>query len=213
MAARATAPTPECSPSASLPRECRSPPSSANTSTAEDQLRPAVGVDDDGDFVVAWQSYGQDGSDWGVFARRFNSSGNAQGGELAVNATTSSAQQYPALAMSDNGSFVVAWQHQVGGTTDIRARRFDAAGVSTGVELSVNTYVTESQSHPAIAASSGGFVVAWTSLGQDGEGFGVFGRRFDTAGVGRESSSRSVSRRSSRRPAPTSSWRPPGASS
>ena len=36
-------------------------------------------------------------------------------------------------------------------------------------EFQVNTYTTSEQSDPSIAAlSDGGFVVTWTSLGQDG---------------------------------------------
>ena len=31
-----------------------------------------MAIDADGDFVVAWQSDGQDGDDDGVFARRFS---------------------------------------------------------------------------------------------------------------------------------------------
>jgi len=42
-----------------------------NTYTTDHQHNPSVAMDADGDFVVAWQSYGQDGEKWGVFARRY----------------------------------------------------------------------------------------------------------------------------------------------
>ena len=42
-----------------------------NTYTPNNQLFPAVAADSDGNFVVAWQSEGQDGSSNGVFAQRF----------------------------------------------------------------------------------------------------------------------------------------------
>ena len=35
-----------------------------------------MSVSDSGDFVVAWQSLSQDDSSYGIFARRFDSSGN-----------------------------------------------------------------------------------------------------------------------------------------
>jgi hypothetical protein len=41
-----------------------------NTYTTNDQMRPSVALDDRGDLVIAWQSNGQDGSGYGVFARR-----------------------------------------------------------------------------------------------------------------------------------------------
>src|SRR5258705_5329431 len=40
-----------------------------NTFTTSTQLYPSVAVDAVGDFVVAWQSFGQDGSSWSVAAQ------------------------------------------------------------------------------------------------------------------------------------------------
>ena len=49
-------------------------------------------------------------------------------------------------------------------------------------EIPVNSSTSDNQQSPSIAAtSSGGFVVVWT--GPDGDGSGVFGRRFDQAGA------------------------------
>ncbi|MGL5094775.1 MAG: Ig domain-containing protein, partial [Planctomycetia bacterium] len=42
-----------------------------NTFTTDSQSRPSVAMDADGDFVVAWGSYGQDGSGSGVYAQRY----------------------------------------------------------------------------------------------------------------------------------------------
>ena len=46
-----------------------------NTYTPSGQDRASVASDADGDFLVAWQSFGQDGSSHGVFARGFSSAG------------------------------------------------------------------------------------------------------------------------------------------
>ncbi|HEX2464373.1 MAG TPA: hypothetical protein VHR17_07075, partial [Thermoanaerobaculia bacterium] len=43
-----------------------------NTFTPSGQYVPALASDGDGDFVVTWTSYGQDGSTRGIFARRFS---------------------------------------------------------------------------------------------------------------------------------------------
>ena len=45
---------------------------------------PAVAVGESGNFVVVWQSDGQDGSGWGVFGRRFTREGVALGGEISI---------------------------------------------------------------------------------------------------------------------------------
>ena len=45
-------------------------------------------------------------------------------------------------------------------------------------------YVSIQASLAAIAASADRFVVAWQSLGQDGDGYGVYAKRYTAAGVG-----------------------------
>jgi hypothetical protein len=104
-----------------------------NQFTTELQFRPAVSMDAGGDFCVAWTSFTQDGSGYGIYARRFSASGVAQGDEFRVNALTSGHQNYPSLAMDPGGDFVVAWhsQHQDGSAYGIYAQRYAAVpGVS-----------------------------------------------------------------------------------
>src|SRR5687768_8177476 len=48
----------------------------------------SVAVDHDGDFVVAWTSYGQDGSGGGIFARVFDRVGSPLTDEFQVNQFT-----------------------------------------------------------------------------------------------------------------------------
>jgi hypothetical protein len=56
-----------------------------NTFTNDNQAYPSVAMDDAGDFVVAWTSYGgQDGSGLGVYAQRYNATGAPVGGEIRV---------------------------------------------------------------------------------------------------------------------------------
>ena len=47
-----------------------------NATTANSQEAPAVAALSDGGFVITWQSAKQDGSDYGIYARRFDASGN-----------------------------------------------------------------------------------------------------------------------------------------
>ena len=42
-----------------------------NSYTTFGQTNPAVALDDQGDFEVAWESYGRDGHNQGVVAQRF----------------------------------------------------------------------------------------------------------------------------------------------
>ena len=53
-----------------------------------------------------------------------------------------------------------------------------------GNEFHVNTFTSFGQSLPSVAADADGdFVVTWESLTQDGYSFGVFARRFSSAGA------------------------------
>ncbi len=156
-----------------------------NTFTTGNQEKPSVAMDYAGDFVVAWQSEAQDGSDYGVYAQRYNSSGAAQGSEFLVNTYTSGNQENPSVAMDSAGDFVVAWQSYgpVGTDAGIYAQQYNAAGTAQGSQFQVNTYTSSNQILPAVAMDSAGdFVVAWDSAGQDGPGYGVYAQRYNAAG-------------------------------
>jgi hypothetical protein len=155
-----------------------------NTETADNQRFPAVAMAPDGDYVVVWQSQGQDGSLYGVFAQRFDAAGNALGSEIPVNTATTNGQRNPTVAMDADGDFVVAWESGQGTTYDIFARRFDAAGTPLDAnEFLVNSTTANVQRVPAVAMDGAGkFVVVWESQGQDGFFAGVYAQRFDAAG-------------------------------
>ena len=74
------------------------------------QVRAEVAGHDDGSFVVVWDSLLQDGDSYGVFGRRFVSSGAADGTEFQVNAFTTGFQGYTNSVTSDGADgFIVVW--------------------------------------------------------------------------------------------------------
>ncbi len=157
-----------------------------NSHTVHAQNGAVVAADADGDFVVAWNSYSQDGSSFGVFARRFNSAGAALAAEFQVNVYTTGLQGLPSIASDSDGDFIVAWTDGGfdGSGNGIFARRFNSAGIALGLETQINSFFLENQSAAAVdIADSGGFVVAWQSNAQDGLGYGVFAQRFNSLGA------------------------------
>ena len=139
----------------------------------------------DGGFVVAWESWGQDGDGRGVFARRFSSEGLAFGPEVQVNTAVIDDQQNATVASLAAGGFVVVWDStgQDGSDRGIFGQRFNNGGSPSGPEFQVNSYTLEAQERCSVASlAAGGFVVVWKSYGQDGGGYGVFGQRFDSDG-------------------------------
>jgi hypothetical protein len=155
-----------------------------NVYTTSMQRAPAIAVDAEGDFVVAWHSVTQDGDLDGVFGRRFASSGEAQGGEFQVNVYTTSRQLNPSVGLRSDGGFVVVWQSEEPNPLlfGVVGRHFDSNGGALGGEFQVNVATLSQQFVPRVAIGPmNDFVVAWESF-QDGENRGVFLRRFDSSG-------------------------------
>jgi hypothetical protein len=152
-----------------------------NTTTANNQLNPAIEVDKLGNFVIAWASYGQTGSSWGVFAQRFDLNGNKLGGEFRVNTTTPSIQPRPAVAVDGHGNFIIVWGgvEQYNVKAGIYGQLYNAAGVAQGGEFRINTASSFPEALPSVTMNAnGGFQVVWESFEQDSSGWGVFGQRY-----------------------------------
>ena len=150
-----------------------------NTHLPGCQQSPDVAAAQDGTFTVVWQSEGQDGDGSGVFVRRFAAHGAPLGAEGQVNSTTAGDQRSPRVAHDPAGSFVVVWESlgQDGDGWGVVARRFGASGPLSS-EVIVPTATGGHQRHPDLALQPTGQVIfAWE--GPDGEGSGIFLRRFE----------------------------------
>ena len=162
-----------------------------NTYTTGNQYQSAVTVLNNGGFLVTWTSDGQDGSLGGVYAQRYDASGNAQGGEFLVSTTTANNQSESAVTALADGGFLVTWTSdgQDGDGSGVYAQRYaatvDGSGnpIMVGNEFQINTFTTYWQYQSAVTAlADGGFLVTWTSEGQDGSGYGVYAQRYDAFG-------------------------------
>jgi len=159
------------------------------------QFDPVVAAAPSGDFVVAWFENGivpPDGSESGVFARRFDALGVPAGTAFLVNTFTLGTQYAPVIAADAAGNFVIAWQslEQDGDSGGIFAQRYDTNGMPVGGEFQVNTYTDDAQGDNGLAiamAPDGRFTVSWRSRGQDDgnttvHGGGVYAQRYAADG-------------------------------
>lgn len=159
-----------------------------NHYTAGWQQLSDVAMDRWGNFVVVWQSQGQDGSSEGVYARRFRSDGRPRGSERRVKSNPLGAQETPRIAMDSAGNFVVVWTDWYSGPSfpDVMARAFWANGRPVGKEFIVNSGQLGEQQFPDVALSGHGtMMVVWQDYANEtppnvDNGAGVFGRRFAT---------------------------------
>jgi len=141
-----------------------------NTYTTSTQTRPSIASNASGDTVVAWQSYGQDGSGSGIYAQRLDRDGTPRGSEFRVNTTTTSDQQSPAVAVHADGSFAVAWHSFTDGSgAGVYAQCYDASGAKRGGEFRVNVQTAANQWVPDIAAvGDDAFIIVWQSDSDSG---------------------------------------------
>jgi hypothetical protein len=81
-----------------------------NTFITGAQAEPDVGMDDDGNFVIAWYNGGQDVSFFnGITAQRFNRDGDRIGSEWMVNNEDTMEHAEPFVAVSADGHFSISW--------------------------------------------------------------------------------------------------------
>ncbi|HET8647025.1 MAG TPA: hypothetical protein VFO85_16130, partial [Vicinamibacteria bacterium] len=161
-----------------------------NTWTLHLQIGPVVAVAPDGRFVVSWDSYEQDGDDWGVFAQRYSPSAARLGFEFRVNSTVTGPQFGYGVAGDAAGGFVVTWvspDGQDGDRAGVFAQRYTPSGVRSGSEFQVNVFSQGNQRRASAGSdAAGNFVVAWQADYQDGYWIGITGARFDREGLRRE---------------------------
>jgi len=149
----------------------------ANTHTQGRQRYPAVASLQDGRFVAAWTSEGQDGSGRGVYGQLFTSTGKKAGEEFIVNTTREGDQWIPAATGFPGGAFVVLWMSdgQDGDGLSVVGQFFDAQAGRIGDEFVLNTYVRSDQLVRSVSALGAySYVTTWESRGEDGDGWGVF---------------------------------------
>jgi hypothetical protein len=168
-----------------------------NTYTTGDQRTASVAVAPDGDFVVVWESigsYGTDTSSRSVQGQRYASDGSPQGAEFQVNTYTTQSQIHAAVAADADGDFVVVWDSNGSTGTDtsyrsIQGQRYNSAGSKRGTEFQINTFTTNYQRFPSVAADAeGNFVVVWHSYGSSGtdtSSYSIQGQRYRAGGATR----------------------------
>lgn len=155
-----------------------------NTYTVKSQNYPDVAIDESGNFCVVWHSWLQDGSDKGIYAQRFSSSGLKIGSEFLVNTTTAYSQTRPSIDMSPDGNFVIVWESWKQDNSSpsgygLYGQRFTADGSRLGAEFPINTYTNDYQWFGDVALDkNGNFIVVWSSWRQDGHDGGIYGQRY-----------------------------------
>ncbi len=139
-----------------------------NTTLRGTQFDPSVAADEDGDFVVVWQTRFPGGLLRSIFGQRFSKAGRKVGPEFRVNEERSEKDFVPSVAMDREGNFVVAWQSfsrsparaQCG---QVRARLYRRDGTPAGPEFPVAPGYAACGEEPKVAFGPNGvFAFVWS---------------------------------------------------
>lgn len=155
-----------------------------NTATELDEDYPVVGMRPDGTFMVVWERVtGTIPELSSLRGRIFGADGSPTGDDFPVGSHWTSTRLLPSIAGDGQGRFVVVWHAYDGSLWGVFGQRFDSDGLPLGGEFLVNSYTTNRQFYPSVAADdAGNFVVVWLADAEGGYDLEIVGRRFDPAG-------------------------------
>ncbi|MHC4558960.1 MAG: hypothetical protein ACYTFW_14130, partial [Planctomycetota bacterium] len=132
-----------------------------NSQTSDGQLCPSVALNDDGSFIIVWESVNvpEEGKK-AICGQLYDSTGEISGAEFIINAE-SSVCRYPDVAADANGNFAVVWMLDKSNNS-IMARQYNADGSAGTDPFEVSTIDFSSITQPSISMNAAGnFVVAW----------------------------------------------------
>lgn len=146
-----------------------------------DQNSPAIAMHPDGAFLIAWTDFQLDGDGGSVAFRRYAANGTALESPRLANLTTTGTQSAPSVAVDASSQWLFAWQAgtQDGDGTGIVLRAMASDGTLVPAERVANSVTAGDQNQAtATVDADGDVLLAWNSVGQDGDGDGVYQRRF-----------------------------------
>lgn len=133
---------------------------------------PAVAMDADCRFAVAWHA---SVTGEAIFAGVYDTDGTPLSPVVQV-AMQAEAEEWPVIAVSDQGRFLVVWRREFSAEQSIWGRYFEADATPLGAEFQIDEGSGD-VSPPTVAMSGdGSAVVAWASAGV------IQGHLFDDSG-------------------------------
>lgn len=154
-----------------------------NDITFSYQSVPSVAMNNNGEFVVAWQENRWTASR-NIHARKFNFDGSPVGGDIKVNDITGEFGQIKSkVAINDDGSFAVTW-YTWGTYKDIYVQFYSADQSPIGGNIKVNDDAGNfTQAFADITTDdAGNYFVVWEDS-RNGTTTNIFGQLFSSSGT------------------------------
>jgi len=126
------------------------------------QINPAMAIDKNGNFVIAWEDQRNDEGD--IYARRYSADGSRLGEQFRVNDDEIGDKNiHPAVAIDSSGLAMVIWEDYRGLYADIYGQIYSSEGVAMGTNFAVNNPAGSGYFYKPTIASMGNktFIVTW----------------------------------------------------
>lgn len=160
-------------------------PIAVNSWKDHDQAQAALVVDAQGNTVVVWMSFGQDGDQGGIYGRLFNASLSPQGSEFPIHDAVRGHQHQPQIGIDGGGNFVVAWSTAPGEelASSISFRRFAPGGRARTAEHTLVTAGQQVELVDLAVALSGDFIIRWREVESSSGGEAIREQHFAPDGT------------------------------
>ncbi len=149
----------------------------------ESQGQPAIAMDGNGNFIIAWTDSRAGNSD--VYFQRYNSNGSTIGSNSRINDDDESnpaSSTDPAIVVDAAGNFTITWSDDRNDDWDIYARRYNTIVQPLGDDFRVNDTGNQAdQTSPSVAMDGNGkVIIAWEDR-RNGN-FDIYGQGIDADG-------------------------------
>lgn len=136
-----------------------------NTQSGVRNQFPAVNINSSGKMVVVWANDNPDSLELSndIRARRYDNFVPV-GEDFIVNETNIHSQNYPSVALFENGNFIVVWESWFQDRSDkgVYGQMFDSTGAKLGSEVLINSTTQYSQCRPVVKIiKDNRFAVMW----------------------------------------------------
>lgn len=135
---------------------------------------------DSENFVVAWCSWEQDGSDGGIYIKRLNTLWESYSTEILVNSSTLYYQWLPKLAKTPGGNIAVVWSswQQDDSREGIYAKILDSKLNERSFESRINDVTENFQWEPGILAINDDELISvWSDYDESEKNYNIIGKR------------------------------------
>jgi len=153
-----------------------------NDTATGQQSNPAIAMDSNGNFVIAWQKTNTGHDTDGIYIKAYNSNGQPITSETRLNATNQN-DAVPKIAIDydnapENGFFVITWENHdtTSNTYNVYAQRFkinfnapSSAFNQVGNQINIkdDPALLSAQSPTVAMNTHGDFIIAWSGTSAD----------------------------------------------